>query len=134
MTTTKRQRQMSYRSSVTVNFVCATKFCFDPPFFNCSSPRALSAQYSAHHTSRKRQLARFPAHLSSALIRCSMTKLKHRLAFQLLTFTVSCFSLAHLDILHNDELYHKLLLIKLVHKIDFEFMSYPRSNYLKRKL
>ena len=62
MTTTKRQRKMSYRSSVTVNFVCATKFCFDPPFFNGSCPRALSAQYSAHHTSRKSQLARFPAH------------------------------------------------------------------------
>ena len=62
MTTTKRQRKMSYRSSVTVNFVCATKFCFDPPFFNGSSPRALSAQYSAHHTSRKSQLARFHAH------------------------------------------------------------------------
>ena len=53
---------MSYRSSVTVNFVCATKFCLDPPFFNSSSLRALSAQYSAHHTSRKSQLARFPAH------------------------------------------------------------------------
>ena len=60
MTTTKRQRKMPYRSSVTVNFVCATKFCFDPPFLNGSSPRALSAQYSAHHTSRKSQLARFP--------------------------------------------------------------------------
>ena len=62
MTTTKRQRKMSYRSSVTVNFVCATEFCFDPPFFNGSSPRALSAQYSAHHTSRKSQLAGFHAH------------------------------------------------------------------------
>ena len=60
MTTTKRQRKMPYRSSVTVNFVCATKFCFDPPFLNGSSPRVLSAQYSAHHTSRKSQLARFP--------------------------------------------------------------------------
>ena len=58
MTTTKRQRKMSYRSSVTVNFVYATKFCIDPPFFNGSCPRALS---TAHHTSRKSQLARFPA-------------------------------------------------------------------------
>ena len=62
MTTTKRQRKMSYRSSVTVNFVCATKFCFGPPFFSGSSPRALSAQYSAYHTSCKSQLAGFPAH------------------------------------------------------------------------
>ena len=61
MTTVKRQRKMSSRSSVTVNFVYATKFCFDPPFFNGSCPRALSTQYSAHHTSRKSQLARFPA-------------------------------------------------------------------------
>ena len=58
MTIAKRQRKMSYRSSVTVNFVYATKFCIDPPFFNGSSPRALS---TAHHTSRKSQLARFPA-------------------------------------------------------------------------
>ena len=61
MTTAKRQRKMSYRSSATVNFVYATKFCFDPPFFNGSSPRALSTQYSAHHTSRKSQLAHFSA-------------------------------------------------------------------------
>ena len=62
MTITKRQRKMPYCSSVTENFVCAKKFCFDPPFFNGSCPRALSAQYSAHHTSRKSQLARFTAH------------------------------------------------------------------------
>ena len=61
MTTAKLQRKMSYRSSVTVNFVYATKFCIDPPFFNGSCPRALSTQCSAHHTSRKSQLACFPA-------------------------------------------------------------------------
>ena len=67
---------MPYRSSVTVNFVCATKFCFDPPFFNGSCPRALSAQYSAHHTSRKRQLARFnrPSFLPPWNVLCALMR------------------------------------------------------------
>ena len=34
--------------------------CFDPPFLNGSCPRALSAQYSAHHTSRKSRTGSFP--------------------------------------------------------------------------
>ena len=67
MTTTKRQRKMSYRSSVTVNFVCATKFCFDPPFFNGSSPRALSASIPRiTHRARANWLVSTPI-LSSAL-------------------------------------------------------------------
>ena len=50
MTITKRQRKMSYRSSVTVNFVCATKFCFDPPFFQRFFPSsALGPVLRASH-------------------------------------------------------------------------------------
>ena len=51
MTITKRQWKMSYLSSVIVNFVCVTKFCFDPPFFN----------FLASHVAQKRTSS-FPAH------------------------------------------------------------------------
>ena len=57
MTTTKRQRKMSYRSSVTLNFVYATKFCFQQ--FLPSS--ALGPLPRALHIAQE-QLARFPTH------------------------------------------------------------------------
>ena len=76
MTTTKRQRKMFYRSSVTVNFVCATKFCFDPPFFNGSSPLALSRPSTPRitHCARANWLVSPPI-LSSALIKVIVNKL-----------------------------------------------------------